>query len=105
MRKFAKLVTDNTVQGFESPIFRTGCVMRKKFKRKDLGCVMRKKFKRKDLGKKVAYLMCPKNCRAVYREYMREHNIPFIERYVNGKFEFILPRKYRPHAWKLNFPE
>ena len=92
MRKFAKLVTGNTVQGFESPIFRTGCVMRKK-------------FKRKDLGKKVAYLMCPKNCRAVYREYMREHNIPFIERYVNGKFEFILPRKYRPHAWKLNFPE
>ena len=49
-------------------------------------------------------LCCPEDCLSVYREYMESHNINFREETdEDGEKCFVLPRKYRPRAWKLEF--
>ncbi len=46
-------------------------------------------------------LTCPEDWIGRYRDYMARHGIPFTEERSNGALWFLLPRKYRPHAWKL----
>ena len=47
---------------------------------------------------------CPSDWVACYRDYMSRHDIPFREELSNGQVWFLIPRKYRPHAWKLDGP-
>lgn len=48
-------------------------------------------------------LTCPEDRVSRYRDYMTRRHIPFTEEWIDGKLWFLLPRKYRPHAWK--FPD
>ena len=36
-----------------------------------------------------------------YLEYISHRRIPFREELSNGELWLLLPRKYRPHSWKL----
>src|SRR5437879_3861339 len=47
-------------------------------------------------------LSCPKDWTDRYRCYMTQRGIEFSEELVNDQLCFLLPRKYRPHAWKLD---
>ncbi len=47
-------------------------------------------------------LSCPKEWADRYRRYMVKHDIPFKEELSDGQLWFLLPRKYRPHRWKLD---
>ena len=49
-------------------------------------------------------LTCPRDWIARYKKYMSRHEIPFHEELSNGELWFLLPRKYRPHLWKLDRP-
>ena len=49
-------------------------------------------------------LTCPKDWIERYRDYMNRHGIPFKEELSDGELWFLIPRKYRPHAWKLDDP-
>ena len=49
-------------------------------------------------------LTCPSDWTVRYKDYMGRHGIPFREELSNGELWFLLPRKYRPHAWKLDDP-
>jgi hypothetical protein len=46
-------------------------------------------------------LSCPKEDAERYQHYMARHDIPFKEERIDGQLCFLLPRKYRPHRWKL----
>ena len=46
-------------------------------------------------------LYCPKGWYDKYKERMIKNNVPFKEIILDGKKAFVLPRQYRPHAWKL----
>ncbi|HEV2968478.1 MAG TPA: hypothetical protein VGY55_00725 [Pirellulales bacterium] len=46
-------------------------------------------------------LTCPKEWIETYKRYMEVHGIPFEEELADGKSWFLIPRKYRPHSWKL----
>lgn len=49
-------------------------------------------------------LSCPVECAPTYRQYMNSKKINYTEHgIVDGSFVFKLPRRYRPHAWKLHF--
>jgi hypothetical protein len=47
---------------------------------------------------------CPSDWIACYRDYMSRREIPFREELSDGQLWFLLPRKYRPHTWKLEGP-
>ena len=47
-------------------------------------------------------LTCPRDCRGRYRAYMSRHHIPFREEWSNGELWFLIPRRHRPHSWKLD---
>src|SRR5437588_549010 len=47
-------------------------------------------------------LTCPRDWTARYKKYMSRNGIPFYEELSNGELWFLLPRKYRPHRWKLD---
>ncbi|HEX3997531.1 MAG TPA: hypothetical protein VHX65_03160 [Pirellulales bacterium] len=47
-------------------------------------------------------LTCPPEWIESYKLYMRGHQIPFHEELSNGKVWFLLPRRFRPHRWKLD---
>ncbi|HTU92739.1 MAG TPA: hypothetical protein VMF69_21845 [Gemmataceae bacterium] len=47
---------------------------------------------------------CPPDWTARYKEYMSRHGIPFREELSNGELWFLIPRKHRPHSWKLEDP-
>ena len=47
-------------------------------------------------------LSCPKEWIERYRQYMTRHDIPFQEEWIDGQWCFLLPRKHRPHLWKLD---
>lgn len=47
-------------------------------------------------------LSCPKEWAERYRRYMVKHDISFKEELSDGQLWFLLPRKYRPHRWKLD---
>ena len=49
-------------------------------------------------------LTCPPDWIGSYREYMSRHGIVFYEELSDGKLWFLLPRRFRPHQWKLEFP-
>jgi len=49
-------------------------------------------------------LTCPSDWVARYRDYMNCHGIPFREELSNGEAWFLIPRKYRPHTWRLEGP-
>ena len=36
---------------------------------------------------------------------MIRHDIPLKEEMSDGELGFLIPRKYRPHAWKLDESE
>ncbi len=45
---------------------------------------------------------CPPDWVGRYKEYMTRRDIPFTEELADDQIWFLLPRKYRPHAWKLD---
>jgi hypothetical protein len=47
-------------------------------------------------------LTCPSDWTARYRDYMNRHGIPFREELSNGELWFLIPRRCRPHAWRLD---
>jgi hypothetical protein len=47
-------------------------------------------------------LSCPKEWIERYKQYMRQKHVEFSEELINSQLCFLLPRKYRPHSWKLN---
>jgi len=47
---------------------------------------------------------CPREWITQYKNYMIRNKIPFQEELSNGELWFLLPRKYRPHRWKLEDP-
>jgi hypothetical protein len=49
-------------------------------------------------------LTCPNDWVERYRDFMINRGIPFKEELSDGEFWFLIPRKYRPHAWKLDDP-
>jgi hypothetical protein len=49
-------------------------------------------------------LTCPPDWIASYREYIAAHGVPIREELSNGECWFLIPRKYRPSAWKLKRP-
>ena len=50
-------------------------------------------------------LTCPRGWTNRYKRYMVQHNIPFKEELAVGRLWFLIPRKYRPHSWKLEEAE
>ena len=49
-------------------------------------------------------LTCPREWITRYKSYMNSRGIPFQEEMSNEELWFLLPRKYRPHQWKLEDP-
>lgn len=49
-------------------------------------------------------LSCPENWTDSYRAYMLEHDVPFAEELIDGRLCFLLPRRYRPDAWRIEEP-
>lgn len=46
-------------------------------------------------------LSCPEDWLDKYRNYMNKHKVPY-EEVIDGKeICFIIPSKYRPHAWRI----
>ena len=46
-------------------------------------------------------LSCPRSWADRYKAYMDAHGVPFCEEWINHQLCFLIPRKYRPHSWKL----
>ena len=46
-------------------------------------------------------LSCPSNWTERYKRYMVQHGVLFREELFNDRLCFLLPRKHRPHLWKL----
>jgi hypothetical protein len=44
---------------------------------------------------------CPNDWIGQYKRYMSKHRIPYSEELSNDQVWFLIPRKYRPHAWRL----
>ena len=49
-------------------------------------------------------ISCPKNWTEQYKHYMTQHSVPFVEEWIDNQLCFLIPRRYRPHAWKLDAP-
>lgn len=47
-------------------------------------------------------LTCPSDWTGRYRDYMSRRGIPFREELSDGELWFLIPRKLRPHSWKLD---
>jgi hypothetical protein len=45
-------------------------------------------------------LSCPREWTETYRSYMIRRDIPFSEELDDRQLCFLIPRKYRPHAWR-----
>jgi hypothetical protein len=52
---------------------------------------------------KKQWLSCPPDCYETYIEYLNKRKIPFEDTFENGLRVLIFNKKYRPHAWKLDF--
>lgn len=46
-------------------------------------------------------LTFPPDWTARYRDYISRHDIPLREELSDGELWFLIPRKHRPHSWKL----
>ena len=49
-------------------------------------------------------LTCPREWIDCYRDYMSRHAVPYELEQCDGELWFLIPRKYRPHSWKLAGP-
>jgi len=49
-------------------------------------------------------VMFPAHWAQSYKDYMTAHDIPFREELRDGQLRLLIPRRYRPHSWKLNPP-
>jgi hypothetical protein len=49
-------------------------------------------------------ICCPSEWAESYKQYMLAHGIPHVEELSDRERCFLVPRKFRPHAWKLNEP-
>jgi hypothetical protein len=47
---------------------------------------------------------CPPEWTDSYRQYMAQHEIPFVEETSGDDRRFLIPSRYRPHSWKLEEP-
>ena len=47
---------------------------------------------------------CPSEWIESYKDYMRRHDVPFKEELSDGELWFLIPRRFRPHTWKLDPP-
>ena len=47
-------------------------------------------------------LTCPPDSIVRYKKYMNQHGILFREELSNEVAWFLIPRKHRPHLWKLD---
>lgn len=47
---------------------------------------------------------CPEEDADKYRKVMERDGVPFHEEISDGTLWFLLPRKFRPHAWKIDAP-
>lgn len=57
-----------------------------------------------EIGLDEQILCCPKEALSAYLVVMDAKKIPYKTRLdEKGDICFILPKKYRPHAWKLKF--
>jgi hypothetical protein len=46
-------------------------------------------------------LSCPKDWANRYKDYMIRQDVSFVEELIGGQLCFLIPRRYRPHSWKL----
>ena len=46
-------------------------------------------------------LSCPGQWAERYKSYMTRHRVPFVEELIDNQLCFLIPRRYRPHSWKL----
>jgi hypothetical protein len=46
-------------------------------------------------------ISCPSGSAPQYKEYMLQHDVPFVEELIDRRLCFLIPRSYRPHSWKL----
>jgi len=46
-------------------------------------------------------LSCPKDWTERYEQHMKRHHVPFSQELINDHVCYLIPRKYRPHSWKL----
>jgi hypothetical protein len=49
-------------------------------------------------------ISCPADWARQYKDYMQRHDVPFTEELIDNQLCFLIPRTYRPHAWKLDEP-
>ena len=49
-------------------------------------------------------ISCPKNWTELYKQYMVQHGVPFAEEWIDNQLCFLIPRRYRPHSWKIDAP-
>ena len=47
-------------------------------------------------------LSCPPQWVDRYKSYMTRHGVPFVEELIDNRLCFLIPRRYRPHSWKLD---
>ena len=50
-------------------------------------------------------LCCPKDWAQAYRDYMLARGVPFAEELIDNELCFLIPRRYRPHSWKVKEPK
>jgi hypothetical protein len=50
-------------------------------------------------------VFCPPEWTECYRSYMVRHRVPFVEELSNDEVCFLIPRRHRPHAWKMDGPK
>ena len=46
-------------------------------------------------------ISCPRQWAERYKRYMTRHGVPFVEELIDSQLCFLIPRRYRPHSWKL----
>jgi hypothetical protein len=46
----------------------------------------------------------PAHWKNSYKRYMSENKVPFCEEIRDANVRFLIPRQFRPHAWKLVEP-
>lgn len=46
-------------------------------------------------------LSCPADWVSRYRNYMKRHDIAYVEEMLDDEIDFLIPKSYRPHTWKL----
>jgi len=49
-------------------------------------------------------VMFPADWAGSYTDYMVKHDIPFREEVRDGQLRLLIPRRFRPHSWKLAPP-